>query len=65
MKMIKMICAMVVVCTATALIAMAGTVPAAVHRDGAARRQAQTETQLPEILPAAAIDFTAIDRIFE
>ena len=65
MKTIKTVLVAIMVCAAAALISMVGMFPAAVYRDNPVNRQAQTETQLPEILPAIAVDFTAIDKIFQ
>jgi hypothetical protein len=64
MKMIKTIFVAIVVCAATALIAMAGTCPATKWGDSK-YLQVQTATQLPEIVPAIPIESITMDRIFQ
>jgi hypothetical protein len=64
MKVIKTIFAAMMVCAATALIAMAGMFPAAIRQNDPAEVQAQTTTELPEIVPAIALDSITIDSIF-
>ena len=63
MKMTKTILVAIVACAAVALISMAGTFPAAMRQGDPTDVQAQTTTQLPEIVPGISIDLT-IDRIF-
>jgi hypothetical protein len=64
MKTTKRILVAIVACAAMALIAMAGTVPAALRQSTPADMQAQIETQQPEMIPGVPIESITIDSIF-